>query len=269
MHAEPELQPDPAGALEPVRRAPGRQVAVVDASSPAGMLAYAMKAGATIAELRDLYALKQEWDKDEARKAYHLALADFKAEPLVITKDKRVYFESKDGTSATDYMHATLGGVVRVIAPALAKHRLSHSWDVQRDGERIRVVCKLTHALGHSESIMLEGPLDNSGKKNAIQQQASTITYLERYTLLAITGLATEDSEDDDGRGATRPQVECITEEQAATLLDILTEANASVPAFLEWAKAPSLGQIEAAHWETVHKVAKQKLSAARKAGGR
>jgi hypothetical protein len=49
---------------------------------------------------------------------------------------------------------------------------------------------------------MNSGP-DDSGGKNKIQAIASAKSYLERYTLLAITGLATKDM-DDDGR-ATDP----------------------------------------------------------------
>lgn len=44
------------------------------------------------------------------------------------------------------------------------------------------------------------GPPDAGGAKNAIQARASTKTYLERYTLKAITGLS-EQEDDDDGNG--------------------------------------------------------------------
>lgn len=44
------------------------------------------------------------------------------------------------------------------------------------------------------------GPPDAGGAKNAIQARASTKTYLERYTLKAITGLS-EQADDDDGNG--------------------------------------------------------------------
>jgi hypothetical protein len=47
----------------------------------------------------------------------------------------------------------------------------------------------------------MTGPLDDSGNKNKIQQAGSTVTYLQRYTLLAVTGLSTQD-QDDDGQGA-------------------------------------------------------------------
>lgn len=254
MHAEHETHVDeiqPAIMTGMVRQQSVQQLATVNASSPAGMLAYAMQSGASIAELRDLYALKQEWDRDEARKAYHLALSDFKAEPLSITKDRTVTYPGKDGKTGTSFRHATLGNVVATIAPALGRHRLSHSWGVKRDGERIYVTCKLTHALGHSEEITLDGALDTSGSKNNIQAVGSTITYLERYTLLAITGLATED-QDDDGRSseaATGPST--ITEEQAAKLQDALEATGRNLQKFKEWLQVESLTDLRADLFET------------------
>ena len=46
---------------------------------------------------------------------------------------------------------------------------------------------------------------DDSGGKNPIQSIGSTITYLERYTILALTGLATKE-QDDDGKSANQTQ---------------------------------------------------------------
>ncbi|WP_080398455.1 ERF family protein [Burkholderia pseudomallei] len=56
--------------------------------------------------------------------------------------------------------------------------------------------------MGHSKMVTMSGAPDNSGKKNAIQQAASTITYLQRYTLLAATGMSTKDDDDDGAGGA-------------------------------------------------------------------
>ena len=63
---------------------------------------------------------------------------------------------------------------------------------------------KVTHIKGHSEDTTLSGPPDDSGRKNNIQQIASTVSYLERYTLFALLGLASQDM-DDDGQGADKP----------------------------------------------------------------
>ena len=152
-----------------------------------------------LAKIERLYAFKREYEKDEARKAFHEGMAAFKLNPPTILKTKHVAFQTSKGT--TEYDHATLGGVVDAVAKALAQHGISASWDPRRQDGRVYVTCTLTHALGHSESVTLDGPLDDSGGKNAIQSLGSTVSYLQRYTLLAITGLATHDM-DDDGRGA-------------------------------------------------------------------
>jgi hypothetical protein len=54
----------------------------------------------------------------------------------------------------------------------------------------------------------MSGPHDQSGGKNAIQAIASTVTYLERHTAIAITGVAVSDEEDDDGAGGASGSVQ-------------------------------------------------------------
>lgn len=175
------------------------------AEVPAGPLAMAMqaiKAGMSIADMRAMLDLQKDWEANEARKAYVAAMAEFKRDPPEIFKRKQVEFTTRDGDT-TSYKHATLGDVTTAIINGLAQHGISHRWDTKQDGGKITVTCILTHSLGHSESTSLEGAPDASGKKNGIQQVASTITYLQRYTLLGASGLATKDEEhDDDGRAA-------------------------------------------------------------------
>lgn len=167
--------------------------------TPADLLVYAMKNGASIAEVREFMQLKREFDADEARKAFVADMAEFKKSPPEIIKDKLVGYKNKDG-SVTGYMHATIGNVTEAIVAGLAAHGFSHRWTIDQSGPAITVACVLTHKQGHSESTTLTAQKDDSGKKNAIQQVASTVTYLQRYTLLAATGVATKDQGDDDGR---------------------------------------------------------------------
>lgn len=253
--------------LMPAEPEPIRPLTTVGGSTPARLIEYAMQQGADMDRLEKLMELQQRWEANEARKDYHLALAGFKAEPLSITKDKRVYFPGKDGKPPTEFHHATLGNVVGVIAPALAKHRMSHSWDVRREGDRIFVTCKLTHAHGHSEGVTLDGPLDTTGSKNNIQSQGSTITYLQRYTLLALTGLATED-QDDDGRGSEGEPEPRISAEQEAKLRDVLSEAGADLAKFCEYMEIDSLSAIAATQFQRALSAANAKLRTAKKAGG-
>lgn len=178
-----------------------KQLAPISLATPSQLLQIAAQSGASIDQLERLMAMQERWEANEARKAFVQAMSAFKAEPLDIFKNKRVSFTTRDGDTTT-YNHAELSDVVGVVVPALSRHGLSHRWDVKQGDGRIRVTCFVTHRAGHTESVEMDAAPDASGKKNAIQQVASAITYMQRYTLLAVCGLATKEvNRDDDGRG--------------------------------------------------------------------
>ena len=163
----------------------------------------AMDASFDVAKLQALLEMKERWDATEARKAYVAAMAEFKANAPEILKRKLVEFDTAKGT--TSYKHAELADVTSAVTQPLAQAGFTHAWATrQLDGGLIEVTCTLTHRLGHSESTTLKGSPDQSGGKNNIQAIASTVTYLERYTLLMATGLATRGM-DDDGVAAGQP----------------------------------------------------------------
>ena len=149
-----------------------------------------------VAKLEQLLAVKERWDETEAKKAFVAAMARFKAEPTVILKQKAVNIPG-----GAQFSHATLAAVVDGVVANLSKHGFSHRWETEQKDKLITVTCIITHELGHQERTTLSGAPDDSGKKNAIQQVGSTVTYLQRYTLMAATGLAARDM-DNDGRGA-------------------------------------------------------------------
>jgi hypothetical protein len=166
-------------------------------ATPALLLQMAVQQGQSLDYLERLMALQQRWEEMEARKAFVAAMAAFKAGPLApIYKRKGVGFETKDG-DFVGYKHAELSDVTEVVVPAMGAQGLSHRWDIEQKDGRVRVACVVTHAMGHSESVVMDAPPDSSGKKNALQQIASTVTYLCRYTLLAITGMSTRGMDDD------------------------------------------------------------------------
>lgn len=170
--------------------------APVGEANPMTMLQIAVQRGDDLQKLEKLMDLQQRWEEHAARKAYITAVAGFKAEPIRILKSKQVNIPG-----GAKFAHATLADVVDGAVPQLSHYGLSHRWETQQDGNSIAVTCILTHEQGHSERVTLSAPADDSGKKNTIQQIASTVTYLERYTFMAITGLAAKDM-DDDARGA-------------------------------------------------------------------
>lgn len=168
------------------------------AITPMDMLKMAVSQNADLDKLEKLMQLQERWENNEARKAFNVALGKFKADAITVNKDSSVSFTTDKGV--TSYRHASLGNVCNVLNPALSAHDLSFRWETERLSDKVRVTCILSHALGHSASVSLEGSLDTSGGKNNIQALGSTVSYLQRYTLLAVTGTATMEG-DDDGAG--------------------------------------------------------------------
>jgi hypothetical protein len=189
--------------------------------TPMGMVEIAVRRGANIDELSKLLDLQERWEKREAEKAFVAALAAFKKNPPEIIKNKKVSYTNKQG-QLVEYKHATLDRVTGVIAAGLGEHGISADWETAQENGRIRVSCFLQHERGHREKrASLEGPPDDSGAKSNVQAIASTVTFLERYTLLAATGLATRDDAD----GITFADVEdAIASLNSAITLDELQD---------------------------------------------
>ena len=207
---------------------------IIQQNSPAALIKMAVEGKADLVQLKGLLDLQKDYEANEAKKAYHNAMAEFKAKPPKINKDKTV----KYGT--TRYDHASLANVTEKISVELSKYGLSASWTTKQNGS-ILVTCKITHKLGHSEETTLSAPADTSGSKNAIQAIGSTITYLERYTLLALTGLATFDM-DDDGKAAG--PAEYIDDKQKSQILDFLNNYDLKEAKLLKYMKVESVDKI-------------------------
>jgi hypothetical protein len=184
----------PAAAEKPP--AMQQQRAVVSAT-PADLLRIAVESGADLDRLEKLMALQERWEAKEAKRAFDAAFSAFKAEAVTIIRGRKV----TDGP-LKNKSYAELHDVVNAVTPALSKHGLSSSWKLTMDEKDwMQVTCYLRHVNGHEESVSMGGPPDAGGAKNAIQARASTKTYLERYTLKAITGLS-EQNDDTDGNAS-------------------------------------------------------------------
>lgn len=173
---------------------PSRELAVQSENPYLSMIDRVIDRGGDIANIEKLLDLQQRWDKDQAQKAYQLAVAAFKANPPKVYRDR----ENKQYGSR----YTSLANMVNTVNIALSAHGLNARWDADQSGQ-IKVTCILSHARGHSESVSLAGPPDTSGAKNSLQQIKSTLTYLKLATFELVTGVASEEGNaDDDGNGA-------------------------------------------------------------------
>ena len=226
-------------------------------SSPSTLIELAINQGVDLDKIEKMLVLQERWEKNEAKKAYIRAMTAFKANPPEIEKDVRVQYDTSKGK--TDYKHASLANVTKKINSALSEHGLSAAWSTTQQNGSVAVTCTITHEQGHSESTSLTASPDASGSKNAIQAIGSTISYLERYTILALTGLATFDM-DDDGNATSGP-VEYINDQQYGSIIDMMNEADADEGKFLEYLKIESIEKMPLNKFNMAVKALEAKLA--------
>ena len=158
------------------------------------------------------------------------------------------------GNAAGRYTFAKWEDINTVIKPVLQRHGFALSFRTDFTNG-IAVTAVLSHSAGHSVSTTILLPADPSGNKNAVQAVASSVAYGKRYTAGALLNL-TSYGEDDDAYAA---QIERITEEQAATLRDMLEATGSSKAAFLTWLKVDSIEAIPARAYKSAHSALKAK----------
>lgn len=162
----------------------------VQTITPMDMIDRAISSGSSVEMLEKLLALQERYEANQARKAFDNAISLAKAEIAPVVKNKK-------GHNSTKY--ADFSAISSAIDPIITAHGLSYRFRSSQS-DRITVTCILSHRDGHCEETTLSGPPDATGNKNAIQAIGSTLTYLQRYTLIQSLGIAVTD--DDDGQKA-------------------------------------------------------------------
>ena len=138
-------------------------------------------------ELTTATALAELSRTPDKAKLYE-ALAKAQLEMKLAQRDsENPYFKSK---------YANLGSVIEASRPFLAKNGLCvfHRQELTQEGQSI-LVCTLAHASGQ----YVDSRYRVVPAKNDIQSLGSYMTYLRRYSYVAICGLA---DTDDDGEAA-------------------------------------------------------------------
>jgi hypothetical protein len=189
--------------------------------------------------LTRVFELQQKAEAEMARKEFVASFAAFKAEaPSAIGRTGHVTYQSAKGP--VDYDHVELDVAAEQLTPILSRHGLAHSWKLDQDDKGlITVSCLLEHVAGHSRCETLRAGADTSGSKNAVQGIASTVYYLERYTFLAVLGIA-QAGADKDAAG----EPEYLTVEQQAEIENLLARAHSDRARFLKWAGVESVEKI-------------------------
>jgi hypothetical protein len=197
--------------------------------TPMQMLQTAVDQGADLDKLQKLMDLQERWEASEAKKAYVISMAQFRDKCPNIDKTR----------AAHNSKYAGLAETIDQIKNLLSECGLSHSWKTNQENVEITVTCCITHTQGHQESTSLTAPPDGTGSKNTIQAIGSTVTYLQRYTLFSVLGLASKEQDNDGANMAVY-----INLDQKEELITLIKETGADVAKFLKYLGVPSVDEI-------------------------
>lgn len=163
----------------------------VEVLSPLTLVLQAIERGLDGQQLNSLMDFAERYQANQAKTAFTRAFAAFKQQvPVILKTGKIIVDQTVRGT------FAPLDEVCDKLIPALSSFGLSHRWVTKDTPEQITVTCRLRHEGGYEEEgATLSGPPDTSGGKNAIQARCSTVSYLERYTLMASCGVAAKEED--------------------------------------------------------------------------
>lgn len=218
--------------MSAVEKMPAKQEpAAVGAITPPVILERAFATG-NLELVSQAMTLVERWETNQNRKAFDEAVSAVKAKIPPIEKNR---------TGHNNKRYADLAAIATAVDPVIEAHGLSYRFRTKQDDKTIHVTCILSHRAGHREENTLAGPADSSGNKNAIQSIGSTLTYLQRYTLMQALGLAA--AEDDDGKAAGNGP---ITKKQAEELQSLIVETGADIPRFKKYFKIEEIDQLPA-----------------------
>lgn len=233
-----------------------------DVASPAetkpgeltALLELAVKQNVPVETIEKLVALHERVSDRAAAQEFALAVAAFQAECPPIAKRSTAEIVTKSGGKYR-YAYAELDEIARTVNPILSKHGLAYSWNsaVTEDSRRMKVLCRLRHVGGHSETATFELPIDNPSAMSDQQKNGAALTFGRRQSLIAILGLTTADP-DTDGAAAREADPTPISDDQALHLEELLGESGADAGQFLKYMGVQGIAQIRAADYPRAEK---------------
>ena len=120
-----------------------------------------------------------------------------------IKKEKTVNNNpDKDGNVTLRYKFAPLDSIVAQVKRILQDCGFSYTITAAMNGNQVTAICKITHALGHSEESSFQVPIDADAYMNMQQKFGAALTFAKRYAFCNAFGIMTGDEDNDANQAA-------------------------------------------------------------------
>jgi hypothetical protein len=230
-------------------------------SAPAGVGVYDLlmrsvsDPGSDPAKLRELLAVRREWNADEAAAAFNAAVVRFQQECPIIPKLDKAY----------DKYYARMDRIWRTIRPLMETCGLAVTWESVRTVDGVCILeGHLRQSRGHAQALHHEVPLPELIKgQNTTQRAGSAETYAKRYATCACLGVQVGD--DDDGAGGVSG--DCITDDQARELRNMAQACGTNEALMCQAYGVKVIEAIPAVNYAAVKAILNRKMDA--KAGAK
>jgi hypothetical protein len=136
--------------------------------------------------------------------------------------------------------YADLAEVLNTVRPVLAANGLSVIQSPSFDG----AVCHVTTTLAHASGGYITGTMSCVPAKMDGQGVGSSTTYLRRYSLAAVCGIAQEDDDGNSSAHSKPATYPLISSGEAARIKESIESLNIDEAAFLRHYGVKSIGQL-------------------------
>jgi len=241
---------------------PGEQPPPMPPITPMVLIQQALASGVGVEALERLQVMAERAEDRQAEKDFNNALSSFQD---VCPEIRRTQWGGKSGPqSKGQYQYAGLAeDILPVVRPLLAQNGLSYSWDheVSGDGKMLKTTFILRHASGHSQRTLCTLPTaSQSALQNAQQAMGSSMSYGDRYSMIAGLGLAGCNHDDD---AAAADGLESLTAKQMGQLTVEINARDLDIPKLCTVLDIGSLDELTRGQFQTAMNVARLKSKVA------
>ena len=207
----------------------------------------AMDPASDLDKLERMLVMKRDLEADAAKKAFASAFSKMQAE-LPIIPERGAIKNRNDEVQSTYPLWEDVNDALR---GPLSNHGLSMSFDRRKEDGKTFIGCIVTHEQGHERRAEIDLPRDDSGSKNAVQGEGSTVSYGQRYSSKMLINWTSEGSEDDDGVKAAGGT---IGEDQISKIESTIEAIGIDVDVILKAERLTVLHELPASKFDAVMK---------------
>lgn len=187
---------------KPAEIVPANNNQELEIHTPQSMIMQAIEKGASVEALEKLFNLQERWEKNQAKKAFDLAMTSFQSEMPEVKKTRKIM--NKDGQSVRSKF-ASLDDAQKTARDYLKKNGLSYKFDIKIDEKFLTATCIVKHSMGHIESSEFSVPIGSEQFMSDTQKFGARATFAKRYAFSDAFGITMDDDNDaqDTGRQGT------------------------------------------------------------------